>query len=177
MKKNGFTIIELLVGIVVFSLAIIIAVELLMVGLKSQRKSIAIQNVQDNARYLLGFMSKEIRMSEINTNDSATPEGTLTLNITHPVNGNITYTFTGAPDWQIKRRFWDADAIPPVYKEGPISSPEVYVDGRFYVDGKTLNDYQQPRVTIIMKVRTTGTKAEEQATINLETTLSQRILD
>ena len=157
-QKRGFTLIELLVGVAVFALAITIATGLLMTGFRSQRKSIAIQNVQDNARYLFGFMAKEIRMSVFNAVDGEITQ----LNITHPVNGSVTYSFTGT---QILRN------------NQPINSDEVQIDGRFFIDGKTSGDNQQPKVTIVMEVTNIGTKTEEQAEIILQTTLSQRELD
>ncbi len=159
-KKKGFTLIEVLVATTVFSLVIVTAVGLLTAVIRNQRKSIAIQSVQDNGIYLIGFMAKEIRMSEINNSDTI-GIGDTTLNITHP-SGNITYTFTGT---QILRN------------SEPINSDEVNVGGKFYIDGKTGGDDEQPRVTIVMKVETTGAKVEEQSEINLQTTLTQRKLD
>lgn len=152
-KGAGFTLIELLVGVAIFALSIMVAVNLFMSVLKTQRKSFAIQNVQGNARYLISFMAKEIRMSEINTSDG---EQTV-LNITHPINGNVIYNFSGT---QILR------------SNEPINSDEVQVSGKFFIDGKTAG--RKPRVTIVMKVETTGAKAEQRAEINLQTTLNQR---
>jgi len=156
-QTKGFTLVELIVGVAIFSLVILIAVSLLTTALRVQRKSIAIQNVQDNSRYLMGFIAKEIRMSEIKTGDGPSAD----LSIYHLDHGDIIYTFTGT---QITR---NGDAI---------SSDEVKVQGTFYVDGRGSDD-DQPRVTIVMKVRTTGGKVEEQAEMNLQTTLSQRDFD
>lgn len=156
-NKKGFTLVELIVGVAIFSLVILIAVSLLAAALRVQRRSMAIQNVQDNSRYLIGFVAKEIRMSEIKN-----PDGPSTvLSIYHLKHLDIIYEFTGT---QIKR---NGDVI---------SSDEVKVEGTFYVDGRGGDD-DQPRVTIVMKVRTTGGKVEERAEINLQTTLSQRELD
>ena len=161
-EKKGFTLVELLIGMVVFSLAIGIAVNLFAASLRNQRKSIAIQNVQDNGRYLMSFVAKEVRMSEIRTSDGTYAA----LYMYHPEQGDITYIFTGAPNWQITR---NGDAI---------SSDEVQVQGVFYIDGRESGgDDEQPRATIVMKVETTGAKIEERAEINLQTTLSQRKLD
>lgn len=156
-NKKGFTLVELIVGVAIFSLVILVAVSLLTTALRAQRKSIAIQNVQDNSRYLIGFVAKEIRMSEIKIGDGPSTD----LSIYHPDHGDITYVFAGT---QITR---NGDAI---------NSDEVEVQGMFYVDGRGSDD-QQPRVTIVMKVRTTGGKIEEQTEMNLQTTLSQRELD
>jgi len=155
---TGFTLIELLVGVAVFALVITIALSLFMSALRSQRKSIAIQNVQDNARYLFSFMAKEIRMSQLNAVDGEITQ----INIIHPVNGSVTYSFNGT---QILRNGQS------------INSDEVQIDGRFFIDGKAAGDNQQPRVTLVMEVTNIGTKAEEQAEIKLQTTLSQRELD
>lgn len=156
--KKGFTLVELIVGVAIFSLVIMVAVSLFTAVLRSQRKSIAIQNIQDNGRYLIGFVAKEIRMSEIRISDGETS----ILYIYHPEHGDITYEFTGT---QITRN------------NEPINSDEVEVQGTFHVDGRSGGDEEQPRVTIVMRMRTIGTKVEEQARINLQTTLSQRELD
>lgn len=153
-------------GLAVFSLGIIIAVSLLTTALRVQRRSIVMQNVQDNGRYLISFMAKEIRMSEIN---NVSDGETTVLDITHPLNGDITYTFSGSPGWQIIRE--DGSGAES------INSDEVQVEGRFFIDGRTAGDNEQPRVAIVIEVRTSGTKSEEQAKINLQTALSQRNLE
>lgn len=162
-KGTGFTLTELIVAVAIFALIITGAVTLLTTVLRAQRKSAVIQSVQDNARYLMGFMAKEIRMSEFTS-----PDGNATvLYINHPEKGDIGYEFIGG---DIIRE--DDSTL------GPINSDEVEIDGGFYIDGKEIGgDSEQPRVTIAMKVRITGTKTEEQAEINLQTTLSQRNLD
>lgn len=157
-KKAGFTLIELLVGVAIFSLVITVAVSLLTTALRSQRRSLAIQNVQDNGRYLMSFMAKEIRMSEIRTSDGEV----LVLDITHPVNGDIDYTFTGTKILRNNQQ---------------INSDEVTIEGRFFIDGKTAGDDEQPRVTVVMKIKTIGAETEERTEINLQTTFSQRKLD
>lgn len=154
-KEKAFTLVELLVAVAIFVLTALIAVGLLISVLRGQRKSIAIQNVQDNGRYLIGFMAKEIRMSEIISSDGETT----VLNVTEPALGDITYRFTGN---DLER---NGDKI---------NSDEVRVQGRFFIDGKTAGDDEQPRVAIVMKVETTGAKSEEKAEINLQTTLSSR---
>jgi len=157
-NKKSFTLIELLVGIAIFSLVITAAVGLLTSAIRSQRKSLAIQNVQENARYLMNSISKEIRMGDFEAVDGES----LTFSIEHPVLGDLTYGFNGT---QI------------LENNEPINSDEVRVEGRFFVDGETDDDNEQPRVTIIMKVKTVGNKTEEQAEINLQTTIFQRNLD
>lgn len=161
-KKAGFTLIELLVSLAVFSLAIIIVINLFSSMLRMQRKSFVVQNVQENGRYLMSFIAKELRMSDITTSDGTNLSS---LSIIHPTEGSITYSFSGN---QILRN------------GQPLNSDEVLVTGRFIVDGKSEifpQPPEQPRVTIVMKAQITGTKPEEGTAINLQVTLTQRNLD
>jgi hypothetical protein len=123
-------------------------------------------------------------VSEIISNDSS-PE-TSVLVIDPPDIGNdadgteVTYTFTGSPDWQITRRAYiEKKEGGPKYEwiTSPLSSDEVKITGKFIIDGKIADDNEQPRATIIMKVESIGTQTKEKAEIDLQTTVSQRNLD
>lgn len=155
-NKAGFTLLELLVGIAIFTLTITTAIGLFITVIESQRKSVAIQNVQENGRFLMWYASKEIRMSTINNSEDGE---TNTLELTHPDHGNVSYSFTDTGEF--------------LRGGEKLSSDEVYVTGKFLIDGKTSGDNEQPRVTVVIKVQTISTKKEEKAEINLQTTFSQ----
>lgn len=158
-NKRGLTLVELIIAIGLFSLVITIAVGLFTRAISSQRRGIAIQNAQDNGRYLLGMMSKEIRMS----NQILTPNGwTDEIELNHPTHGDVTYSFDNNK----------------ILRNGEvINAEEVVVDGDFHIQGSGGGDDQQPRVSLIMNVSTTGQKQEEATVINLQTTLSLRKLE
>lgn len=158
-RNKGFTLIELIVAMAIFIIVISLVVSLLMTSLKGQRRVVAIQDVQDNARYLLEFMAKEIRMSEI---DSSTY---YTLTLKRADGETVTYSFAGG---NITRT--DSST------SGPINSDQVLVSGRFYATGIGSGDNQQPKVTIAMKIETQG-KPEEESEISTQTTLSPRNLE
>ena len=157
-NKNGLTLVELLVATSIFSLVVLAAIGLLITSIKAQRKSIAIQNVQDNARYIIDFMSKEIRMSDFTSGNSTA------LTIDHPVNGKVTYTFDNANNRVLR----NGDVI---------NSDKVKTFGNFYISGLGIGDGKQPYITIVLKVWAVGNKPEQGATIKLQTTLSQRRLE
>jgi prepilin-type N-terminal cleavage/methylation domain-containing protein len=161
-RNQGFTLIEILVAVSIFAVVISVVLGLFTTGIQGQRKIIALQNVQDNANFLLGFMAKEIRMSKINSVTSDT------LNITRP-DGEVVSYFFDNDNGEIER----TDSI----SSGPINSAEVLVTGSFYGDGIGSGDSQQPKITIAMKVKTVGGKVEQEAEINLQTTLSARDLE
>lgn len=161
-KSKGFTLIELVVAIAIFIVIISIILSLFVTGLKGHRKVMAIQNVQENGLFLLEFIAKEIRMSEIR---DVTPNGnSASLYIKRADGENITYSFSGGT----------VDRTSPS-TSGPLNSGEVSVSGSFYIMGIG-DDNQQPRVTIVMKVETVG-KAEEKSEISIQTTLSPRNLE
>jgi prepilin-type N-terminal cleavage/methylation domain-containing protein len=168
-KSKGITLIELIVAMGIFSVIIVIVVSLFAATLRGYRKSAALQNVQENARFLLDFMTKEIRQSTIISVVGAGGYHGYTLNIKRPDDTEITYIFDGT---NIQRLGGGAD--------GAINSQQVMVSGGFFISGTTGGtgaDSFQPKVTISLKVQTQATKAEERASIDLQATLSQRILD
>lgn len=157
-KEKGFTLVELLVGISIFIIATVTATGLITSSIQSQRKALAIQETQENLRYLLQFMAKEIRMSQVNTLDGQTQ----TLSIDHSDFGNIVYTINNG---QILRN------------GEPISSDDLQIDGWFYISGRSEDDHKQPRVAITLTARKSGEKTEETTSIVVQTTTSQRRLD
>jgi prepilin-type N-terminal cleavage/methylation domain-containing protein len=160
MKQRGFSLIEFLVAMSIFAIVIIVVLGSFAMVIKGQRKVIAMQNVQENTRFLLDFMTKEIRMSTIN----AATENTIT--IVRSDNQVVTYTFSGN---NIERTSPSSS--------GPINSEEVLVNGRFYAEGIGTGDGQQPKLTIAINVQSAGNQPEEQSRIDLQTTLSQRLID
>lgn len=161
MKKNkGYTMIELLVALSIFVIVVVVVLGLFSTAIKGQRKVISQQNVQENARFLLEFMAKEIRMSTITSGNGTS--GSLTL--IRSDGDSVTYSVVSGKIYR---------------NSGQVSSDEVMVIGNFYVEGvgAGISDNQQPKVVIALEVQGVGTKAEEQSKINIQTTLSQRNLD
>lgn len=60
---SGFTLIELIVSIAVFSIIVLAAVDMMVSVFRAQAKAIAIKDVLDNARFSLELMSRELRTS------------------------------------------------------------------------------------------------------------------
>jgi len=153
---------ELIVSLALFSIVIVVVLGLFSMGITAQRKVLALQGVQENGRFILEFMAKEIRMSTINSGTASS------INITRPEPGGeiVEYTFNGND----LTRTVDGEG-------GAINSEDVIVNGSFYVAGVGAADALEPKVTIALSVQGSGTKIEEQARIDLQTTLSQRVLD
>jgi len=162
-NKKGVTLIELIFSLALFSIAILVVLTLLSMGITGQRKVLALQNVQENARFVLEFMAKELRMSVIMSNPNSSE-----IQIRRPGGNIIEYTFNAG---NIERMNLTLN------QGGVINSSSVIISGGFYVSGIGNTDGLQPRVTISISVQGKGTKIEQQASIDLQTTLSQRTLD
>lgn len=147
MKQKGFTLIELLVAMIIFAIVVTTVITIFVRGTTSQRRVFALQEIQENARFMIEKIAKEIRMSEISSG-SGEPSA---IDIIHPVNDNVNYSFSAG---QILRN------------GAAINSNEVTVTGKFSID-KTY----QPRVTISMEVKSSS---QPENKINLQTTLSSR---
>ncbi len=167
VKKNGFTLIELIVAFFIFSVLVVIAGGSFVSALSLQRRALNIKRVEENGRFVLELMAREIRVANpIATGNNSCPgAGTSILTFTHPVNGTIEYSLSGN---QAHRSVNGVDTI--------ISNPDVEVSRLiFCISGNAVGDDRQPRVTIILGLKTPGAAADV-ATIDLQTTVSQRVL-
>lgn len=62
--KTGFTLVEVLISVSLFSLIILSATNIFKLVIDSQRGALAAQNVQESLKYFLEVTGKEIRMAQ-----------------------------------------------------------------------------------------------------------------
>ena len=158
-NKKGFTLIELLIALATFSLIIVVMSTVAVSTIKSQRKALALQRIQESARYMLESASKEIRISTINTSGNS-----YDLDITND-KGTFKYQFYSDKFYRIP----EGEVLGPDYL---ISPDNIKITAFFFV---TKSDSpKRAKVTIIMRVESLGVRAEGQAEIYLQTTVSSR---
>lgn len=158
-KNKGFTLVELLVAMAAFSLLVVVIGNIAASVIKGQRKAIAIQNIQDTGRFIMEMVSKELRTSVINTGAGS---GLTLLNITNDDSETVNYQFDNT-----NQRFLRGGAA--------VSPSNIEVTGGFYVIEYTFPTAPARKVvTIVMKVRSSGGKAEEESEINLQNTIAPR---
>ena len=71
--KSGYSLIEVLVSVALFSVIITGAMNIFQLVIKSQRSAIATQNVEESLKYFLEVTGKEIRMAKRNNGLCALP--------------------------------------------------------------------------------------------------------
>jgi len=162
-------LIELLVAMSIFLIAITAAVQIFMSGMSGAQRIFGRQDALDSARYILESMSKEIRMSEIVTADN---NNSPILDIKNKKLSpeEIRYSFTGN---NITRCAGSGCATGggTTYILNP---NEVQVTGGKFIISRLGSPSPQPRVTIVFTIKNVTGKATEQVQVNLQTTVSSR---
>jgi prepilin-type N-terminal cleavage/methylation domain-containing protein len=173
----GFTLVELMISIAVFSSVMVASMGSIFVMLNSNRKSEAVRTILDNMSYTMDDMVRAIRFGSIYHCGSSFP-----LNIPNNCNsGDTTLTFVDSSGTQITYKLVSGQIVRTIggvdyfltSGDANIQSLTFFVLGATtYVNG----DFNQPKVIIVIK-GTAGVNTISQTPFLLETTVSQRKLD
>lgn len=184
MKNKGFTLIEILVLVAIFSVVMVIALGALLAMSVSDRKAESIKSVADNLSFAVDSMSRALRTGTGYHCGSAGGQDC-------PSGSNILY-FTSASGVQTAYQFATpgtcANAVGciqrSVFSGGwgawqDLTAPDVIVtNGTFYVRGSLPGsaDDMQPIVTVTL-AGYAQVSATEQSAFHLQTSVTQRIYD
>lgn len=167
---------EMLVAVSVFAVAATISVGALLATRDAQQKILALRITQDNLSYALDVIGKEIRTGHSYHcgSDISTIPQDCSL-------GNSSFTFLNAPGQTVTYRLNNQRL--EISKDGGgswqflTSSDLIIIDTLlFYVVGAPAGDNLQPRVTLVLR-GTAGLQEKIRAHLNIQTTVSQRMLD
>ena len=180
-KNAGFTLVELMVSLTIFSLVMVVLMGSILSVLDANRKSQAERAVMDNLNFSLEGMTRTIRFGDNyhcgasspttshldcgNGADNMTVRDSnlnqVTYKLVNDVNGSRIVKTSGGTDYNVTSKDVTIQAL------------------AFYVYGSnpySVADLSQPRVVIMVKGYA-GVKQTLQSTFILETTISQRKLD
>lgn len=187
-KKNGFTLIEMLVAVSLFVFVMLIGVGVLLSIIDANRKARALSSVMNNLNFALESMSRNIRVgTKYHCEENA---GIVPPNIDTPKDCNpgklFAFEMSGGnplnPNDQIIYRInYDGTGIEMSKNGGAnfvgITAEEVVIeDFSFYVSGSSASDNYQPKVVMTVK-GFVGVKEKIKTKFNLQTMVSQRALD
>jgi prepilin-type N-terminal cleavage/methylation domain-containing protein len=175
-KIQGFTLIEILVSVAVFLVASILGVGTLLSMTNAQNKAMAIRAAMDNIGFGFEVMTKEIRTGEsfhcgisnfdYSTNPRDCAGGGPSFTFINALGSTVTYR---AENGRLEKSSDGGTTFLP------LTAPEVDVERiRFYVEGSSPSDTLQPKVTMVMGVKS-GVRLP--AEIDLQTTITQRRID
>lgn len=162
---SGFTLIELVVAIGLFSLLISIAIGGFIQALKSERQTVALLSANSNASLVLEQMAREIRTGTGFSVSSGE------LHFTNAAGETVAYCLDGATA-SIER------VVNASCGAGqPLTSRGVEVRAlTFIVSGINPGDLYPPRITVEMALSPKNEPGVQNSVINLQTTVSARNL-
>lgn len=172
--NKGFTLFEMLVAVFIFSIVVLIAMNALVGIIGAQRKATSVQNIQDNVRFALEFMTRAIRTGQVLSC------GQIQFAVPRDCAGSDSLlAFTASDGAQTVFRLFNNRiefSNDSGGSFGAITASEVRIDRlRFYVVGGEIADLQT-RVTVSLGATIEpGTKNEK--TINIQTSVTPRTLD
>lgn len=187
--QKGFTLIEMMVSIALFSVVMLIATTSLLALVDANRKAQALHSVMENLNIATDGMVRSIRMGTTYHCGSA---GIMTEPRNCTNNGSDLIAFEpygGNKDLSGDQRvYWfgtDENGIGRLYLslDGgatgyPVTAPEVDLERvRFYVSGAQESGVRQPRVVIVLSGIANNVKLKTQTSFTVQTAASQRSLD
>lgn len=164
--NKGFTLIEMVVAVTVFSLVVGVASGIFVSSLKAQRQSLATQEVLDQISYVAEYMSRAIRMARKDMTGDCT--GIPKLN----------YAFSGQclkfRNYKNECQAFCLEGERLKNEAGVyLTSSSLKVENfNVSLTGETQDDNLQPKVSIFLDI-----KGKEKSKIRIQTTISQRNLD
>lgn len=184
--EAGFTLVEMIVAVALFSVVMLISVSALLSLVDANRKAQALQSVINNLNIAVDGLVRSVREGSNYRCGGAAPsnpdcEGGGTVFFFEPFTGSSTDT---SDDWAYS---YDATTHRLYKSENgginyiAITAPEVTIDSvTFYVIGArrgTLDSGTQPKVLVVIKGTAGAAKAKTRTTFHLQATAVQRVLD
>lgn len=198
LASRGFTLVELLVSVFIFSMVMLIAVGSLLSMIDANRKAQTIKSAVNNLSFALDGISRAVRVGTTFHCSTATDAGSAALLSTatncsgggtllsfEPYNGDTANT---GDQWVYCRGTGTtcSDSGTSILRSqnggasyASITSPEVTVDDlHFYVAGALAGaaDRLQPKIVMVIHGYA-GASTKTRTEIRLETTMTPRLLD
>jgi len=173
MKNKGFTLVEMLVTALIFSIVMGAAMGVFVSAIKLQRYNLTHQQLLNQASYAMEYMDRAIRMA---VRDDGTC-GFSGKNYNYTASSIQFQTYDGA----CQAFSLNSDSIKATktgangYNNVDLTSDDFEVTSfTFQVSGDGI-DNDQPKVTIFLEIK--GKGLGQQPKIKIQTTVSQRNLD
>lgn len=175
-NKKGFTLVELMVSVSVFTLVMVICMGSILTVLDANRKSQNLRTVMDNLNSSLEGMTRQIRFGKnyhcgttgVLSQPMDCAGGASSLTLLSQTGTQVTYSLSGG---RVVRNDSGVDYY--------VTSPDITVeDLTFWVFGSSVypGNLNQPRVIILIRGHS-GPDLDTRSSFSLQTTVSQRQID
>lgn len=178
IKQNNFgaTLLEMIVAVALFSVTILAATEIFQMVVEGQRSAVAAQNTQENMRYALEVMSKEIRMAQKTTGNGCGPQ--LDGKVYNLQGNRLQFKniYGECVEYQEQNFRFQIQRYPAGNPPGLtdyITPDEIKVSNLEFIVIDDLVGYKQSMVTLKMDVEAVG-KELHKSKMKIQTTISSR---
>ena len=183
-KNKGVTLIEMLVAVTMFAIAVGAISGIFISGIRTQRRVLATQELLDQTSYVLEYMGRALRMAKKDlTGACITTAGNnyeLIADVIQFIDysGKCTkfYLDNSSGQTTIKKAVWN-DVL-SFWEAWDLTSSALQVNSlRFNLSGESQSDNLQPIVTIFLDISGRETGLGGRPKIQTQTSVSQRDLD
>jgi len=181
---TGFSLIEMIVAIGLFAVIVIISIGILIDVSKAQMKAANVQATQDNIRFSLELLTKEMRTgSNYVLTTKCVPAEDFGSEISFKVaigDDRVYYLDTISRDADNKplMRIMRVKGVDCTVGDiNPLTAEDVLVESlqfKLFGEAEGIND-GQPVAVIALKVKSKNTKIQLESSMNLQTTVTQRL--
>ena len=171
--SRGFTLVEMLVSIALFSFVMLATTSVLLSVVDANRKAQGLKSSIDNLSLALDSMSRNLRTGSGYPSGDNSSSCLTRITFLDQYGKTVTYSHEGT----------SINVSKSSGLSGPLTAPEITVNNLcFYVDGTQVNDKIQPRILITARgevSRTTaqGAKNRTRSNFDIQTFVSQRLMD
>lgn len=187
-KQKGFSLIEMLIAIGIFSVLMGVLSGIFLASMKSQTHIVYTQYLIDDTNYVLDYMSRYLRMAQkdyggnctgrINDNfEPSNPPDSPSPSVIFLDYKDECHQFF-LEDGKIKERISTDQTAANFGDPQSLTSDRVKVANlHFNISGGANYDQKQPRITILIESEANTERLEPLPEIKVQTTISQRNLD
>ncbi len=179
MRAKGFSLIEIIVAVGVFTVVAMLTVGSLLILTAAEKRVASVQANQDNVRFAMIEMTREIRYgTEYNICSSNATNQETCFSVINADGETIQYKVSEKPtdcSFDAKHNCVMRSVNGGIFH--PVTGSDINISRlNFYLFGVDINDTEQPRVTIILQGKAQeGTPNE--TIVNLQTTISMLQID
>ena len=183
-KHTGFTLIEMMVAVALFSVVMLVSVGSLLSLIDASKRAQGIQSVMNNLNVALDGMVRGLRMGQKYevTNRGHTMSFTPFGKDPNDANQRWEYSFVedvskpGEARGRLYKRYHPIGFAGSV--NVPLTASEVDIDTvQFYKTADTPGDLRQPRVVMIVRGKSGFGKKKTTTHFNIQASATQRLLD
>jgi prepilin-type N-terminal cleavage/methylation domain-containing protein len=186
LKEKGFTLIEMLASIGIFSILMVVLSGIFLSAMQSQVQIAYTQYLINDANYALDYMGRAIRMAQRDTDGGCVGTSRYGFLPSSGVSSTITFLDYNSKchkfyleSGKVKEKIStteDSSGFPATADERTSGKSNV-LDLKFNIRGGTDSDDKQPFITIMMKSQANTQNTESLPLITVQTSVSQRNLD